>query len=274
MKVGFIGAGGTGKTTVANLLTDLGIPVMPSVARDVFKEQNLTEASQLAMTQQENWTLQKTIFDRKLRQDLDHEDRLTDRTLLDHFVYALLRSNAAMDDSTASALEALVKENLQKYDVLVYFPLAQFWNAADGFRQANRSWAMAVDAAQRGMLEKLGVPFKTMPFGSPESRAALVRQWIDEAKSGEKKEITPPDFDDLKDLKVTIRKLSLKSGDLLVVRALGTPEQQEKVAQQVRQVKRAFGFEKISLLVTDFSVIMDSVSREKLLEMGFKKVIR
>lgn len=273
MKVGFIGAGGTGKTTVLGLLKDCGVPVMAGVSRGVFKERNLTEDSQLTMTPQEKWELQKEIFARKLQQD-QIEDRISDRTLLDHFVYCLLRSTESIGDSTVTAYEALVRENLMKYDVLVYFPLAEFWSADDGFRQSHRAWALSVDSIARGLLEKLAIPYKMLPFGSPESRAALVKQWMEEAKTGEKKAAPLQEFADLNNLKAEFKKLSLKAGDLLVVRALGTQDQQNKVAQQVRLVKHQFGLDKVGMVVTDFSVAMGAISKEKLLEMGYQKAVR
>ena len=69
MKIGFIGTGGTGKTSTIKQLGDLGLPLLESVSRAVFKEWGWKEEDQRKATPELVWKFQKTIFDRKLIQE-------------------------------------------------------------------------------------------------------------------------------------------------------------------------------------------------------------
>lgn len=176
VRVGFCGVGGTGKTTTVGLLRDLGLPYLASPARKIIAAAGLTEKSFSTMTPEEMVRLQKLIFDAKLRQEVEAESFITDRTLLDQVCYGLLRGREAWSESTLKMQEALLKENMQQYVALFYFPMEAFRKADDDFRDTSYAMVLAFDAMLRGFLGKLKLDYWSVPPGTAEERADFVRE--------------------------------------------------------------------------------------------------
>lgn len=186
MRIGFVGAGATGKSTSLNLLPDLGLEKVRSVVRSVFQEEGLKEADQLTMTGDERWKLQKKIFDRKIEQDFRNKETafIAERTLLDHMFYCFFRAAEVIDDNVSRTMELLTKENLEQYDLLLYFPSGLFAVEDDGMRQNGLAYQSIQDAAMRGYLHKYGIPYVEVPIGSPADRAAFILAQIMKLKEG------------------------------------------------------------------------------------------
>lgn len=187
MKIGFIGAGGTGKTTVINELKDLGYPLFPSVARSVFKARGITEADQWKMSPLELWDLQKTIFQARINVESQMgDDYIADRTLLDNYCYCLNWCDQALKDEDIEWIEEHVIESLKTYDLLFYFPVEEFYQQNDGFRIESKAYAYKTDALMRGLIERLDIRLRSqmhwMYKASPEQRANRVRFLLQRAK--------------------------------------------------------------------------------------------
>lgn len=183
MRIGFIGAGGTGKTTTAQLLENF-IPeqLFPGVARTVFKELGYTEADQRHMSKHDKWRLQKKIFDAKIQQDHDNPDGLFDRTLVDHIAYCLFRCDDAINDTTIKSMLIVTAENMAKYDQLFYFPVYDWVPDADQLRETNLSYRMAIDFMVQGIIRNLGIPYFRVPNGAPDQRAQAVLKVIQDGR--------------------------------------------------------------------------------------------
>jgi hypothetical protein len=172
LKIGFIGAGGTGKSTLA---AKLDIPFVPSVMRSVLAEHSVVEKSfdDIESTAQRKtiWEIQKAGFDRKVQQDLSPHG-VFDRTLLDHYGYCLLHAAAAIPNSVAMSMEQLVRINLKHYDHIFYVPLPAWIPVPDGVRIDRLSHRYATDALFLGLLERTGVPYWTVDNSLPAEEMA------------------------------------------------------------------------------------------------------
>ena len=133
MKLGFMGSGATGKTTTAKIIAPyLGLEYQSSVPRIVFERRGLNEAKQRNMSRFDRWSLQKEIFEEKLKQDAEVLTGVFDRTLLDHLAYCLYRCSDTVPDNIYSSYLELVRENVTKYDYLFYFPIYDWEIKAGG----------------------------------------------------------------------------------------------------------------------------------------------
>jgi len=178
LKVGCIGTGATGKTTTLKLLEPrVKEAYVPGVMRQVLQELSVgSEGAQRDMSDELTWRLQKTGFDRKIEQDRNHKHGLFDRTLLDHFVYCMLWARSSIDDSTCKSMMILVKENLESYDRLFYFPICEWSAPLDPIRENSYASRIAWDFMARGLLEDLGFMnrYDEVPDDEPTSRAAYL----------------------------------------------------------------------------------------------------
>jgi len=178
MKIGFIGTGGTGKTSTIKQLGDLGLPVLESVSRAVFKEWGWKEEDQREATPEQVWKFQKTIFDRKLLQEEGLDDFLSDRTLLDHLTYCFLRAGRGVAERAGKEMLALTKNNLTTYDFLFFFPNGLFDPGDDGMREQDYVYGVLADATMRGLLNRFGQSYLTVPKGTVEERADFIRNCV------------------------------------------------------------------------------------------------
>lgn len=183
MRVGMIGTGATGKTTTLNLLGNnpSGFEKMGSVMRETFEEWHWKEADQLTALPEEVWRFQKTCFDRKIQKDLDWQGRnfIAERTLLDHLMYCYYRCAHLIPDSVAETMFLLTKENMQRYDLLLFFPYTSTYEIPDdGLRQPGRAYRTVTDAILRGFIRKLKLKTLEIPEGTPLERVSLVRSAI------------------------------------------------------------------------------------------------
>lgn len=181
MKVGFVGTGGTGKTTTVLLLEDLGLPYIKSTPRSVFTELGIVEVDQNKMTPEECWKVQQSMFGRKRVLDEQHPHGLFDRTLIDHLAYCYYRAADVISDNDAELMEHLVRKSIALYDLVCYFPILPF-NGNDGLRQQGLAYRAAIDALMLGFLHKFQVPYVWVGPGTPEERAEQVRKVITNLK--------------------------------------------------------------------------------------------
>lgn len=174
-KIGLIGAGGTGKSSVAALLAlELGVPYVKGVVRPIMAERGLTEHSFLSMTVAEVWDFQRDCFTAKIQQDTEIRG-VNDRTLADHYAYCLFRCASVIPVAMAKSMEKLVDENLKKYDALYFFPLPPWDPVPDPVRDDGLAYRYAMDAMMRGLLARLGVNYKMIQHGqSPEETVSWI----------------------------------------------------------------------------------------------------
>lgn len=156
MKVAFTGAGGTGKTTLAQYAADTwGLTYLTNTARNVMKAKGIAnEAAQKDMTDAALLDLQFEIFQSFKELRATEPVFVSDRLLLDNYVYALRRCGAAMSEQLRHEWEQAAIEDIYKMDLVFYCPAGLFPLKADGVRQVEVAHQYLIDSAIYGLLCK------------------------------------------------------------------------------------------------------------------------
>lgn len=183
MRIGFTGAGGTGKSTTLAIVVrmleafGMGVPVLGSVTRSVFQRRGLTEADQESMSPEDRLNLQMEIFsERRAAEKAIGGAFISDRTLVDHFAYCLFRNYAVIGDVDHTALLDEAVESAASYDALFYFPIS-FTPPADGLRQAGVAYNYCIDAIISKVIDGVDGVMR-VPDGTPLQRATAVFERI------------------------------------------------------------------------------------------------
>jgi len=123
MKIAFTGCSGTGKTTLAKIVSQIyGIPYNPIGARSVAAEMGLEtpyEADRLGIRAE----FQERLLRSKYEWECQHESFVTDRTGWDQHCYARL---ALPDYHFSAAYFDTVQKTDRKYDVIFFTPRKVF----------------------------------------------------------------------------------------------------------------------------------------------------
>jgi predicted ATPase len=190
LRVGFTGAGGTGKTTTIETLKAKysryeDLTVLKSASRIVYEEQNLTETIVASLTPEGKLDLQSAIFNKKIVQDDAQLNFIADRTLLDHWAYCLMYCATYMPPEAYSSLEAVArKHTLATYSHVFYFPWGYFEAPDDGVRSGSKAWQHAIDSVIVGHLVNWGIPAVEVPQSYGEDyRAEFVHNTIREEEA-------------------------------------------------------------------------------------------
>lgn len=164
MKIGFVGAGGTGKSTTAKLLAQqLQLQVIKSPSRDCFRKHGvLTEDAQAALTPQQRLNLQMDIFDAIDYQSKQDTPGVYERTHLDNLFYALLHSPELLTKDKILWMQYTAIQGLLKFDLLFRFPLYNWQIPSDGMRTTLYAQRFMMDNYIIGFLTKHRIKYFTM----------------------------------------------------------------------------------------------------------------
>jgi len=188
LKIGFVGAGCTGKSSVANILAaDITIPEQfrPSIVRDVFTKLGYRgELDQLKMNDTDAWHLQKMILKAKFEYDTIATTGLFDRTPIDHAAYALYRCGNFISDDDLEWIQTECWSYTSKYDLLFFFPIYDWGKVVDdGFRQNNKAYRIATQSIMLGLLTEYGAKYETIENTTPQRRAEFVKEKMNARRS-------------------------------------------------------------------------------------------
>lgn len=162
MRIGFCGAGGTGKSTTAKLLAqEIGMPLVPSPSRSCFKKHGVkTEDDQNAMSPEQRYSLQYDIFHAIGILYMEHETGIFDRTLLDNFNYLMHRCHDIVQKDTLDYMEQTTMLSLMDPNTKVFFfPLYDWKIESDGMRTQQVAPRVSADLVIRGFLDKHKIPY-------------------------------------------------------------------------------------------------------------------
>lgn len=181
LKVGFVGAGGTGKTSVANLLKhdeEVEEQFRPSVVRGVYKQQAVPdEAAQLNMSSERLWYLQREILAAKCVQDAQYPNGIFDRTPIDHMAYCLYRCGSHISNEDYETVENLVRMYTARYDLIFFFPIYNWGDTnEDGFRQSNTAYRVVTSTLMLGLLHAFNIKYIALDDCSPTDRVEYIKR--------------------------------------------------------------------------------------------------
>lgn len=184
VRIGFTGAGGTGKTTTLELVKEeCGLPPLPSTTRAVFAAFGVErEEDQDSMTPTERRRLQDAVFAARLAKESEMPSFVSDRTLLDNYAYSLVRCSSTYTDDDVERIEGIVGKNLERYDALFYFPIT-FKPPKDGMRQGGMALGRLIDSVVKDFLSRKEIFYVEVPSGEPSVRSAFVLRAIAAARA-------------------------------------------------------------------------------------------
>jgi nicotinamide riboside kinase len=192
MKIAFTGAGGTGKTTLATYASEKwGLPFLTNVAREVMRQKGIeSETSQNDMTPEALLDLQYAIFQALKARRESEPVFVTDRLLLDNYVYALRRCGAALTEEVRKTWEQAAVEDLYRMDLVFYTPAGLFPLKGDGMRQTDVAHQHLIDSSIYGLLCKHAFDRQcghvyVVNMSDPERRHAYINALISEVSAQE-----------------------------------------------------------------------------------------
>ena len=176
MKIGFAGAQGTGKTSLARYMTE-----QVSEFKDfVFVQSSVRRLSQSVKINKAADPLDQLIStvsrlsDEESASDHGRLSTISDRTPVDSLAYTLYQQNYIWGGKHREILEVtegLVQRAMRDYDLVVYFPV--YWPPeADGVRLTDPDYQKMIAAYITKYLNKFNVPY-ILAENEPVERRAL-----------------------------------------------------------------------------------------------------
>jgi len=158
MKIALTGAGGTGKTTLARYLSDKwGIPYLGGVGREVMEEMGVQgEPAQELMSKESLLILQYKIFERLQAKRKQTTSYVTDRCILDNFVYALRHCGTVINPNLLKEWREIALADLYANDLVFYAPTGLIPVERDGVRIDSEAHQELIDSSIFGLLCKHG----------------------------------------------------------------------------------------------------------------------
>lgn len=156
-RIQLAGASGTGKTTIAmKLARDFGLPYRGSVNRKIQEKFGVTHKTQTEMSPNALWTMQQVLSAAQLENLNAPGAYVSDRSVLDGFVYALQVSGGLMDAVWMNDQIQEICSSLAGIDLLVIVPWpAPFDVPDDGFRRTIPGEQLAFHLMLNGLVHQL-----------------------------------------------------------------------------------------------------------------------
>lgn len=173
MLVAISGSQGAGKTTILNLIKNMGYPIVDrKTARSVLQEWGVT-LQEVNNSKELTDRFQNVLVRRKLDDEADAicSDQLwfTERTYADLFTYALvsLGKNNEYSDWLNRYYRSCMEYN-QRYSAVYYLRAGQFGVEHDGTRGSNVHYSRMVDVTMLDITVQMVHPSKLMVIETPD----------------------------------------------------------------------------------------------------------
>ncbi|AIW02595.1 thymidylate kinase [Streptomyces phage Jay2Jay] len=185
MKIGMMGAHGTGKTSMAQAMLDgpfSTFSLVPSTARQIKAygypiNREATELSQILVPLLRMVDEAEAFTDQHNR--MYKQGLISDRTLVDSLAYTMYQNANVWDNGALieHVTMRLAQMHIGTYAVLLYFPI--YWdNVDDGVRDPDEQYRREIDNNIKTILELLDIRYYTVPNVAPEIRAEWLVQKI------------------------------------------------------------------------------------------------
>lgn len=177
MRIGIIGAAGTGKSTLAkNLAAHLGSVVIPDHVQIVLREQGRDSWKGVGDPKQRR-KIREDALRRRISAEGDAESFVADKTVIDYLAYWLQNQAEHEDATTNAAFVDKCKAAASRYDVLVYLPYRVLVEYAAG-RSTDPTHNLKVAAHKRGLLPTLKLPHVEAEYVFGEPLGPWVERWL------------------------------------------------------------------------------------------------
>lgn len=181
MNVYFTGAQGTGKTTLANLLAELGFKKIPSVTRSLIER---GELSQERTSQGATPETQKIIFNEYYKIFRTQKAIVSDRFLTDVFAYTKYIYKRDEDEDSLNELHR-EREKIDEIafyqgllygdaDAVVFYCPIEFEAESDGIRDTDEEYRKTIDEYIKKELIRQGIRFHEL-HGSVGDRMETIK---------------------------------------------------------------------------------------------------
>lgn len=154
MKIGIVGAHGTGKTVLAKSLAEkLNLPLITEQARIVAKDMGLENLDGLINDKEKAFEFQKQVIVRQLAEEVNHlrTGFISDRTIIDNYAYWCYYGLDRLKIGSG-LIKAIDFDSL--YDLIIFVPI-EFPVADDGFRFTCEACRNLIEKVIKTELENL-----------------------------------------------------------------------------------------------------------------------
>lgn len=177
MRIGIMGAAGTGKTTLARYLAQhLGVPVVGDYIVTVLKEQGRDSWKGVGDPPQRK-KVRLDSLRRKVAAEAEHPGFVSDKTVIDYLAYWLANQSEHEERHTNQSFVDTCREAVKRYDVIVFMPYRDQVDYAPG-RQQDPYHNLKVAAHKRGLLALWDLPFVEAPYTFGEDMAAWTEKHL------------------------------------------------------------------------------------------------
>ncbi len=182
MRIGIVGAAGTGKTTLCRDLSEaLGVPCIPDFVDEVLREHG-KDSWRGVMDLRIRRTIRMTALERKIAAEAAAKSFVSDKTVIDYLAYWLQNQSEHEAKDQNLAVIDMVKAHIPRYDRCVFLPYREtvdFGNA----RSQDPVHNLKVAGQKRGLLAVLAVPTVDAPYTFGEDVEAWIARWLEPARS-------------------------------------------------------------------------------------------
>ncbi len=180
MKIGILGAQGTGKTTLAEALSkELEYPLIPEIVRGVLKDMGMSSPRELKGNPEKGRKFQMACLYRQIEEEGKHKNFVSDRTTIDNAAYWMKWHAHKNPSHVNTEYYQTAWENAKKYDLLVYVP-PEIPLVDDGCRSTDKDYQEEM-AWLIGVLLYVWGKYRITVTGSLETRVKQVltgiRRW-------------------------------------------------------------------------------------------------
>jgi len=177
MRVGVMGAAGTGKTTLTRYLAEhLGAVVIPDHIVTVLREQGRDSWKGVGDAPQRK-KVREDALRRKISAEASEAKFVSDKTVIDYLAYWLQNQSEHEERPANQAFVEKCRAAAKRYDVIVFLPYREQVDYAPG-RQQDPYHNLKVAAHKRGLLDLWGLPFVEAPYTFGEDIAAWTERHL------------------------------------------------------------------------------------------------